>query len=68
MARAIASRVTRYSVPAAATVKVRDKRAASWFDTLVQFAFIFFATLNKGESHKLGRAAVLPNLRVHLDA
>jgi len=32
--------------------KVKDQRAAPWFDPSVQFLFIFFATLNEGESHK----------------
>jgi hypothetical protein len=32
--------------------KVKDKRAAPRFDPAVQFLFIFFGTLNEGESHK----------------
>src|SRR5206468_4594485 len=43
--------------------KVKDQRAAPWFDPSVQFLFIFFATLNKGESHKTEAAAVLSILR-----
>jgi hypothetical protein len=37
------------SIPTKAYDKVK---AAPWFDPAVRFLFIFFATLNKGESHK----------------
>ncbi len=46
------SPLTRVIARVTAKDKVKDQRAAPWFDPSVQFLFIFFATLNEGESHK----------------
>ena len=60
-ARAVASRVARYSV--AQTVKVRDSRGALWFDPLCDSSYLFRDSQHRRVS-QIRRAAVLPNCRV----